>query len=60
MLIARIVEEHDRRAKHIVSGAPKSLEEYREQVGFIRGLTHARNLCESVETELYAGPKQPT
>ena len=53
MLVARLVDEHNRRAEHIVNGSADTLEDYRERVGFLRGLAFATDACEVVERELY-------
>lgn len=56
MLTARIVEEHDRRAGHVVNGSVESFDDYKERVGFLRGLAWAKEACESVEKDLYGKP----
>jgi hypothetical protein len=53
MLVARLVEEHDRRAEHIIDGSASTFEDYRERVGFLRGLAFAKDQCDHVERELY-------
>ena len=53
MLMARIAEEHDRRAIGVVSGAAKSVEDYRSECGFLRGLEMVRQMCRDVEDEIY-------
>ncbi len=57
MLVARIIEEEGRRALHLVQGSAASFEDYRNRVGFIQGLNHARTLCEDVERDLYGKKK---
>lgn len=58
MLIARIVEEHDRVAVNLISGSAEKFEDYRECIGFIKGLTYARSLCEGVEQDLISGKRE--
>jgi hypothetical protein len=55
MLCAKLVAEHDRRAINLVSGSAGSFDDYRERVGFLRGLEFAKNECESVEKDLRGG-----
>lgn len=58
MLVARIVEEHNSRADHVVSGKADTLEDYRERVGFLRGLAWAKDACEGVEKDLYGNDRK--
>ena len=48
-----IDEERDRRTGNLVSGPAETFEDYRARVGFVQGLSLARELCDQVEAELY-------
>jgi hypothetical protein len=52
-LAQMIEEERDRRTGNLVTGPAETLEEYKQRLGYIQGLTAARELCERVEVELY-------
>lgn len=53
VLAKMISEEHERRALQIVSGAASSLEAYRSDCGFLRGLEAVLNMMDEVEAEIY-------
>jgi hypothetical protein len=55
MLAVELVKEEDRRAEILLSGSADSLEDYRGQVEFLRGLRFARKLCGEIETEIRKG-----
>jgi len=55
MLVARLVEEENRRATHIMTGAATDFCDYRYRVGFVEGLRFAAKTCEDVERDLYGG-----
>ena len=55
LMQTEIVEEQNRRAENILNGAPTSFDEYREKVGFLKGLEFARKLCVQVEKDLFDG-----
>lgn len=55
MLSARLIEEQDRRGKSVINGAPETFDDYKEQVGFLRGLQFAIQRCDDVETDLRKG-----
>jgi len=50
--------EHERRAIQIVSGAASSLEAYRGDCGFLRGLEAVLEMIKDVEAEVYGKIKE--
>jgi len=55
MLSARLIEEENRRADILLNGSADTLDEYRGQVEFLKGLRFARRLCDQVETDVRKG-----
>lgn len=55
MLAARLIEEETRRGNSIVNGSPETFDDYKEQVGFLRGLKFARERCDDVEKDIRKG-----
>ena len=57
MLIARLIEEQNRRAEHVVNGGPETFEDYKHIVGFLQGLAFAVKAANAVEADLYGKGK---
>lgn len=55
MLVARLIEEENRRAVHLVTGTAIDFCDYRHRVGFLDGLRFAQEACKGVESDLYSG-----
>jgi len=58
VLAQMINAEHERRAIQIVSGAASSLEAYRGECGFLRGLEAVLEMIKDVEAEVYGKIKE--
>ncbi len=58
VLAQMINSEHERRAIQIVSGAASSLEAYRGDCGFLRGLEAVLEMIKDVEAEVYGKIKE--
>jgi hypothetical protein len=52
LLEERVKEAVEANCIALVGGQPKDFPTYREQVGYIRGLSDALTLCEQVEEDL--------
>lgn len=52
MLIERLDEEIERRAREVAGGLASSFDDYRQRTGFIAGLMGARKIAEEVEKTL--------
>jgi hypothetical protein len=53
LLAVRIDEEWDSRARNLATGAASSFDDYKQSVGYLRGLEKVKELCVEVEAELY-------
>ena len=53
LLVVRIDEEWESRARNLATGAASSFDDYKQSVGYLRGLEKVKELCVDVEAELY-------
>lgn len=54
-----LAQKHDSVSLHLVGGGSKSYEEYRELVGYLRGLNDARDMAGEVDRGLIGDNRAP-